>query len=144
MRRLVEPMQIWYWTVWSNTAVQRLKQAEELTHFAQAVWCYRANGSTAGIRHQVHGQQASELPDLRGREANAHRQSRKDSGDHAPFDRIGGVICSDLKGPITPVDRRKNRYLVNFVDYKTKYCRVFLAKTKDEAAKKFEAFLAFF
>jgi hypothetical protein len=71
-------------------------------------------------------------------------QSKKDSGTNAPIDRIGGVICSDLKGPITPVDRLKNRYVVNFIDYKTNYCRVFLAKTKDQAAKQFEAFLAFF
>jgi hypothetical protein len=71
-------------------------------------------------------------------------QSQKDSGTNAPTDRIGGVICSDLKGPITPVDRLKNRYVVNFIDYKTNYCRVFLAKTKDVAARQFEAFLAFF
>ncbi len=32
-------------------------------------------------------------------------QSKKDSGGHSPIDRVGGVICSDLKGPITPVDR---------------------------------------
>jgi hypothetical protein len=44
---------------------------------------------------------------------------------------------------VTPNDRLGNRYLVNFIDYKTNYCRVFLAKTKDEAAKKFEHFLAF-
>ncbi|CAI5739085.1 unnamed protein product [Peronospora destructor] len=37
-----------------------------------------------------------------------------------------------------------NRYLVNFVDHKSNYCRVFLARTKDQAAKKFEHFLAFF
>jgi hypothetical protein len=34
--------------------------------------------------------------------------------------------------------------MVNFVDYKTNYCRVFLAKTKDQAAKIFEHFLAWF
>ena len=71
-------------------------------------------------------------------------QSQKDSGRNAPINRIGGVICSDLKGPITPTDRNGNRYMVNFIDYKTNYCRVFLAKTKDQAAKKFEHFLAWF
>jgi hypothetical protein len=71
-------------------------------------------------------------------------QSKKDSGRNAPINRIGGVICSDLKGPITPTDRNGNRYMVNFIDYKTNYCRVFLAKTKDQAAKKFEHFLAWF
>ncbi len=47
-----------------------------------------------------------------------NRQSRKDSGEHAPTDSVGGVICSDLKGPITPADREKKRFLVNFIDYK--------------------------
>ena len=45
---------------------------------------------------------------------------------------------------MTPKDRLHNRYLVNFVDHKSNYCRVFLAPTKDKAAKKFEHFLAFF
>jgi hypothetical protein len=46
-----------------------------------------------------------------------NRQSKKDSGENSPIDRVGGVICSDLKGPITPVDREKNRYFVNFIDH---------------------------
>ncbi|GAB9477897.1 unnamed protein product, partial [Globisporangium polare] len=71
-------------------------------------------------------------------------QSKKDTGVNSPVDRVGGVICSDLKGPMTPTDRLGNRYLVNFVDHKSNYCRVFLAKTKDAAAKKFEHFLVFF
>ncbi|CCI11341.1 unnamed protein product [Albugo candida] len=73
-----------------------------------------------------------------------NRQSRKDTGINSPTERIGGVICSDLKGPITPQDRRGNRYLVNFIDYKSNYCRVFLAKTKNEAATKFQDFLTYF
>ncbi|GMF57553.1 unnamed protein product [Phytophthora fragariaefolia] len=72
------------------------------------------------------------------------KQSRKDSGANSPIERIGGVICSDLKGPMTPKDRLGNRYMVNFVDHKSNYLRVFLAKTKDQAAKKFEHFLVFF
>ncbi|OWZ15197.1 hypothetical protein PHMEG_00011205 [Phytophthora megakarya] len=72
------------------------------------------------------------------------RQSKKDSGTSSPIDRIGGVICSDLKGPMTPRDRLGNRYMINFVDHKSNYVRVFLAKTKDQAAKKFEHFLVFF
>ncbi len=70
-----------------------------------------------------------------------NNQPKKDSGNNAPIDRIGGIICSDLKGPITPTDRSGNRYMVNFVDYNTNYCRVFLAKTKDQATMKFEHFL---
>uniref|UniRef100_A0AAV1T9S2 Uncharacterized protein n=1 Tax=Peronospora matthiolae TaxID=2874970 RepID=A0AAV1T9S2_9STRA len=71
-------------------------------------------------------------------------QSQQDSGKHSTIDRIGGVICSDLKGPMTPRDRLGNRYLVNFVDHKSNYCRVLLARTKDAAAKQFEAFLVHF
>uniref|UniRef100_A0AAV1TSZ0 GAG-pre-integrase domain-containing protein n=1 Tax=Peronospora matthiolae TaxID=2874970 RepID=A0AAV1TSZ0_9STRA len=37
------------------------------------------------------------------------RQPKNDSGANAPTDRIGGVIGSDLKGPITPRDCRGNR-----------------------------------
>ena len=70
-------------------------------------------------------------------------QSKKDTGAHSPIDCTGGVICSDLKGPMTPRDRLGNHYLNNFVDQKSNYCRVFLAKTKDQAAKTFEHFLVF-
>ncbi|CAI5726216.1 unnamed protein product [Hyaloperonospora brassicae] len=73
-----------------------------------------------------------------------NKQNQKDSGQNAPIDCIGGVICSDLKGPLTPADRLGNRYLIDFIDYKTNYCRVFLAQTKDAAAKKFEHFLVLF
>jgi hypothetical protein len=34
--------------------------------------------------------------------------------------------------------------MVNFIDYKTNYCLVFLAKTKDQATKKFEHILVRF
>ncbi|GMF44281.1 unnamed protein product [Phytophthora fragariaefolia] len=71
-------------------------------------------------------------------------QPKKDTGAHAPVYRVGGVICSDLKGPITARDRRGNRYLVSLVDHNTNYCRIFLAKTKDQAAKYFEDFLIYF
>ena len=42
---------------------------------------------------------------------------------------------------MTPQDRLGNRYLVNFIDHKSNYCRVFLARTKDAAAKQFEDLL---
>ena len=44
---------------------------------------------------------------------------------------------------MTPKDRSKNRYMINFVDHKSNYCRVFLARTKDAVAKKYEHFLFF-
>ncbi|CAI5743630.1 unnamed protein product [Peronospora destructor] len=31
-----------------------------------------------------------------------NKQSQQDTGVIAPIDRVGGVICSDIKGPITP------------------------------------------
>eukprot|EP00644_Phytophthora_capsici_P017109 jgi/Phyca11/130666/e_gw1.96.61.1 len=34
--------------------------------------------------------------------------------------------------------------MVNFIDHRTNYCRIFLAKTKDVAALKFKHFMAFF
>ncbi|KAG2930636.1 hypothetical protein PC115_g6420 [Phytophthora cactorum] len=75
---------------------------------------------------------------------NKNKQSRMDTGGNSPIDVIGGIICSDLKGPMTPRDRLGNRYVVNFVDHRTNYCRGFLAKTKDVAALKFKHFMAFF
>ena len=71
-------------------------------------------------------------------------QSKKDTSTNSPIDVIGGVICSDLKGPMTPRDRLGNRYLVNFIDHRSNYCRVFLAKSKDIAALKFKHFLVSF
>ena len=67
-------------------------------------------------------------------------QPRKDTGANSPIDVIGGVICSDLKGPMTPRDRLRNRYLVNFIDHRSNYCRIFLAKSKDASALKFKHF----
>ncbi|GMF59484.1 unnamed protein product [Phytophthora fragariaefolia] len=71
-------------------------------------------------------------------------QSKKDSGKHSPIDRIRGVICSDLKGPMSPADREGNRCTVNFIDHNTNYCRIFVARKKGQAAKMFEQFLVYF
>uniref|UniRef100_A0AAV1T174 Polyprotein n=1 Tax=Peronospora matthiolae TaxID=2874970 RepID=A0AAV1T174_9STRA len=70
--------------------------------------------------------------------------SRKDTIRNAPIEVIGGVTCSDLKGPMTPRDMLGNRYMVNFIDHQTNYCRILLAKVKDAAAQKFKHFMAFF
>ena len=45
---------------------------------------------------------------------------------------------------MTPKNRMDNRYLANYVDHKSNYCRVFLVRTKDQAAKRFNHFLTFF
>ena len=42
------------------------------------------------------------------------------------------------------MDKRKNRYMINFIDHKSNYVRVFVAKSKDEAARKFQHFMVFF
>lgn len=55
------------------------------------------------------------------------RQLQNESGAHSPIDRIGGVICSDLKGLMTPRDRLGNRYMSNFGDHKSNYVRLVLA-----------------
>lgn len=60
-----------------------------------------------------------------------NKQSRADTDENAPIDRIGGVIFTDLKGPMTPSDRRGNRYLMNFVDHNSNYYHFFLASMKD-------------
>ena len=61
-------------------------------------------------------------------------QPKKDTGTISPIVVIGGVKCSDLKGPMTPRDRLGNRYLVNSIDHGSNYCRICLAKSKDAAA----------
>jgi hypothetical protein len=45
---------------------------------------------------------------------------------------------------IRATPRYRNRYMINFIDHKSNYCRVFLARTKDAAAKLFEHFLVYF
>ena len=45
---------------------------------------------------------------------------------------------------MTPRGRQEKRYMVNFIDHRTNYCRIFLAKTKDVAAQKFKNCMAFF
>ena len=59
-----------------------------------------------------------------------NRQYSRDSGTNYPIDVIGGVSCSDLKGPMTPRDRLGTRYLIHFVYYWSNYFRVFLVKKK--------------
>uniref|UniRef100_A0AAV1T3S9 Integrase catalytic domain-containing protein n=1 Tax=Peronospora matthiolae TaxID=2874970 RepID=A0AAV1T3S9_9STRA len=73
-----------------------------------------------------------------------HNQSKKDAGKNAPIDKLSGVIVSDIKGTNETLDRRGDRYLINFVDYSTNYVRVFLAKNKIEATKNFKYFLLYF
>ncbi|GMF37862.1 unnamed protein product [Phytophthora fragariaefolia] len=42
-------------------------------------------------------------------------QPQQNSGRNAPIGVVGGVIYSDLKGPITPMDRNMNMYIVHLL-----------------------------
>ena len=44
-------------------------------------------------------------------------QSKMDTGMNSFIDVIDGVICSDLRGPMTPRDRLVSWYLVNFINH---------------------------
>lgn len=56
-------------------------------------------------------------------------KSHMDTRLNATIDRVCDVICSDIKGPITSTDRLVNLYMINFIDHKSNYCRVFFPKT---------------
>ena len=58
------------------------------------------------------------------------RQSTGDTGANSPIDRIGGIIFSDLKGPMTPRNRLGNNYMINFVDHKINHVKVSFARPK--------------
>ena len=55
---------------------------------------------------------------------------------NSTVDFIGSVICSDLKGPMNPCDRQENRYIVDFIDHRT--------KTKEFATHKSKHYMPFF
>lgn len=77
------------------------------------------------------------------RKANQRRTSSrgKTQGEGvSPIDVIGRVICFGLKWPR---DRLGNRGMINFIDHRTNYCPVFLAKSKDVAATKLKHLMAF-
>ena len=38
-------------------------------------------------------------------------------------------------------DRLENTYMVNFIDHRSSYCRIFMSKSKDAAASKFKLFM---
>uniref|UniRef100_M4B3I6 Integrase catalytic domain-containing protein n=1 Tax=Hyaloperonospora arabidopsidis (strain Emoy2) TaxID=559515 RepID=M4B3I6_HYAAE len=69
-----------------------------------------------------------------------NEQPHRERGANSAIDTIDGVICPDFKRPMTPKYRLSNRYLVNFIDHKSNHFLVFLARTKDAAAEKFESF----
>lgn len=61
--------------------------------------------------------------------------SLKNSSLNSTIDVIDCVLF-DPKDPMNSHDRLGNKYLIKFIDHRSKYCRVFLEKTKDNAAMK--------
>ena len=66
------------------------------------------------------------------------RKSSKDGKTHSLIDVIGGVIISDLEGPLSHRDCLGNSYVFNIVDSRSNTCWGFLAKTKYIAAMNFK------
>lgn len=80
----------------------------------------------------THNRRANCLTCAQGKQTK-NTQLKKCTGKNTPIDRVGGVIGGDrkgrnLKGPMTTKDQLGNRYMVNFIDYKSNYYRVFVAK----------------
>lgn len=102
---------------------------------------HQTNGLRPRLRNKTDKHQAHGVRLMFGRGADA--QTSESEGQWHQLAYLQDC-CSDLKGPMTPRDGLGNRYLVDFVDHKSNYCRVSLARTKDMAVKQFEAFLVFF
>ena len=68
------------------------------------------------------------------------KQSKQSTNSSVAEDRIGGVIASDVKGPLTPRDRYQNRYIIVFIDYKSNFMAAFTAPTKAQATAHFKDF----
>ncbi|GMF57079.1 unnamed protein product [Phytophthora fragariaefolia] len=71
------------------------------------------------------------------------KQSKKTAGARANRHR-GMRHLQPLKRASDSARSQRKRYLVNFVDHRSNYCRVFASKAKDEATRKFRDFLVFF
>eukprot|EP00644_Phytophthora_capsici_P004449 jgi/Phyca11/111093/e_gw1.19.206.1 len=115
------------------TETTLLELHKRLGHISYDTVERMADAAGSGIR-LTSRERMNRLTCAQGKQSK-NNQPQKDTGANAPIDKIGGVIGSDIKGPMTPKDRRGNRYLINFVDYSTNYVRVFLAKNKVEATK---------
>lgn len=49
-------------------------------------------------------------------------------------------VTSDIVGPILPIDKRGNRYIITFLDKKTRYLEIELLKSKAESLNAFKRF----
>jgi hypothetical protein len=70
-------------------------------------------------------------------------QPHADTGESAPTDEIGAVICADLLGPIKPMDRNKNRYVAVYIDHATKLKHAVPIKRKSDQIEQLKDFLLF-
>ena len=120
------------------TETTLLELHQRLGHLSYDTVVRMADSAGSGIRLTDRSRPTC-LPCAQGKQSK-NNQSKKDTGRNAPIHKLGGVIGSGIKGPMTPKDRRGNRYLINFVNYSTNYVRVFVAKNKVEATKNFEHF----
>ncbi|KAH9163017.1 hypothetical protein LEN26_000680 [Aphanomyces euteiches] len=64
-------------------------------------------------------------------------QPDSDTGTSAPTHEPGAVICADLLGPISPMDRHKNRFVAVYVDHNTKFKAIALLKRKSDQPQQF-------
>jgi hypothetical protein len=136
---------------WNPRTCLRGDTRRLIVQLTQAFWpsvgrSDRSNVSESRVRHQAQRQRTTNLHHMCQRQANQEPsfvKGQRGEGN-ALAERVSGVIFSDIKGPIMPADREKNRYLVNFIDYMANHCRKFLVKTKDEATKTFLHFVGHF
>ncbi|KAH9120540.1 hypothetical protein LEN26_011066, partial [Aphanomyces euteiches] len=67
-------------------------------------------------------------------------QPKTGTGESAPTDEPGAVICADLLGPITPSDRNKNCWVAVYVDHNTKFKVPVPMKLKSNQTQEFITF----
>ncbi|KAE9020828.1 hypothetical protein PR003_g21746 [Phytophthora rubi] len=83
-------------------------------------------------------------PDLRlgGSTGQKNRRPKKGTSAHSPNRQGGWGDLFLLKGPMMPKDRLRNRYMINFIDNKSNYGRVFLTVKLIDVRIKFLGALA--
>ncbi|KAH9143587.1 hypothetical protein AeRB84_012433 [Aphanomyces euteiches] len=86
---------------------------------------------------------AADCIDCKRGKQRRNAQPKADTGESAPIDEIGAVICADLLGPITPMDRNKNKYVAVYVDHATKMKHAVPIRHKSDQAEEFIAFKEF-
>ncbi|OWY98308.1 Integrase, catalytic core protein [Phytophthora megakarya] len=138
---------VFYADVKDNVLVTRVEEPEEQTRRMKELVMSVVSEENSRVTRDIIQQDT--LMGFHTRFGHLSTECREDNqrssfGDKDNESRAKYLPNLDLKGPVTPRDRCGNRYLVNFIDHKSNYCRVFLAKTKDQAVKYLEEFLVYF